>query len=233
MKEMVKIKNNKREISNANFILRDYNLIDIDDKNGYEILKSFYTSYKKAFPDDDEWETLENIFNYLNKKDKTKNKYHILVLKNNKDIIAGAIFDYLSDVASGIIEYIFVVEKYKRKHLGTNLFKSVVPMTRDYNNRDYIYFWKKQGFKKLEVKYIQPALEANKRTVDKLQIIAKSYNKNNMKMNKKVYEKFLYNFFEFCFKLDDIELYIKTQNLEDVPTMIELKEIEVNNLPNN
>ena len=250
---------NNRRLFNGNLILKeDYELIDIniEDKKDREILKSFYTSYKKAFSDDDERETLENIYHYLGKKDKTKNKYHILVIKDKKDILAGAIFDYLSDVASGIVEYIFVVQKHKRKHMGSDLFKKIIeilkedakndnkvlewvyceiddPTTRDPNDRGYIFFWKKQGLKKIDVKYIQPALESNKKTVDKLQIIAKSYDKNKLNIDKKVYENFLYNFFEFCFDLDNIELHIKAQNLENIPSTIKLKEIEVNNLPNN
>lgn len=252
-KEVIKMNiSHQIDLSKVNLIdKKNYELIDIDiDKKNDKILKSFYKSYKKAFPDDNERENLDNICYYLSKKDNTKNKYHLLVMKDKNNILAGAIFDYLSDVASGVIEYIFVVQKYKRKHLGYNLFKSIVvildkdakndnkilewifceiddPLTRDCNDRDYINFWKKLGFKQLEVKYIQPILESNKQTVDKLHIIAKPCKRNDEIIDKNIYKKFLYNYFGFCFSLDNVESYIKIQNLENIPITIKLKEIEI------
>ncbi|MEQ1638436.1 MAG: hypothetical protein ABL903_17325 [Methylococcales bacterium] len=61
------------------------------------ILSHFYTTiYELEFPDPDERESLENMSNYLRLKTEgwyRKNNYHILVVIQDEQLVAGSITD--------------------------------------------------------------------------------------------------------------------------------------------
>ena len=230
----LKSQNNKK---NKGFLSKNYNLdklrfVDINIKNKDDInyLKEFYNIYENAFPDINERESFSNLLKYLDqsKTTKEKNKYHVLATICKGHVIAGAIFDYLDKVSSGVIEYIFVDKKYQRNKIGNILFARVLeilkedgnknekeleylfgeiddPSTRNENDRAYIYFWTHHNFKKLKIKYYQPALEKDKKGVEKLFIIAKPLKNDIKTINKNTYLLFLENYFEFCFNIKNVK----------------------------
>ena len=79
------------------------------------------------------------------------------------------------------------------------------PSTRNENDRAYIYFWTHHNFKKLKIKYYQPALEKDKKGVEKLFIIAKPLKNDIKTINKNTYLLFLENYFEFCFNIKNVK----------------------------
>ena len=99
----------------------------------------------------------------------------------------GIIFDYLSKINVGLIEYIAVSKEYRKKGIATKILNYMVyilnkeskkkklkrikficgEVEKDFGKKqDKHYFWDKYGFKKLDFKYIQPALDENKKDVE-------------------------------------------------------------------
>ena len=99
----------------------------------------------------------------------------------------GIIFDYLSKINVGLIEYIAVSKEYRKKGIATKILNYMVyilnkeskkkklkrikficgEVEKDFGKKqEKHYFWDKYGFKKLDFKYIQPALDENKKNVE-------------------------------------------------------------------
>ena len=99
----------------------------------------------------------------------------------------GIIFDYLSKINVGLIEYIAVSKEYRKKGIATKILNYMVYILNKESKKKNIkrieficgevekilkdkqdkhYFWDKYGFKKLDFKYIQPALDENKKDVE-------------------------------------------------------------------
>ena len=99
----------------------------------------------------------------------------------------GIIFAYLSKINVGLIEYIAVSKKYRKKGIATKILNYTVDILNNESKKKNIkrieficgevekvlkdkqdkhYFWNKYGFKKLDFKYIQPALDENKKDVE-------------------------------------------------------------------
>ena len=99
----------------------------------------------------------------------------------------GIIFAYLSKINVGLIEYIAVSKKYRKKGIATKILNYTVDILNNESKKKNIkrieficgevekvlkdkqdkhYFWDKYGFKKLDFKYIQPALDENKKDVE-------------------------------------------------------------------
>lgn len=214
------------------------------------LLKEFYKLYSQAFPDDNERESLANLTYYLSKKD-DKNKYHILVLKRDNVIVGGAIFDYLSKISSGIIEYIFVDKTIQQRGMGKLILSEVLkilkqdaekdgktfkylfceiddPKYRNIDDRYYFSFWKKNGLKKLDFNYFQPPLEEGKDIVDKLFIVVKPQDNSKQSIDREELKTFLESFFEFCFEIDHArESEIFKKNTDYLPQNIKLLPLEM------
>ena len=95
------------------------------EKEKMTLLNNFYnTLFIQEFPDENERESLDNMFTYLKLKENgwyKKNNYHIILVKINKEIIGGAIVDYFSKPNCGAIEFILVKPEYRIKNIATKL----------------------------------------------------------------------------------------------------------------
>lgn len=174
--------------------------VSVNDTNSMKLFGYFYNHiYVKSFPDINKRESLENIVDFLTKKQNKlygNNNYHILIIHDDINIMGGIIFDYFSNSNSGVIEFICIEENFKRKGLATILYNKAINMINEdarkisYTNVDFIFceiddvnnqttdpsfihFWKNKGFKKLEFKYIQPSLSVEKTDVDNLNLTVK------------------------------------------------------------
>lgn len=99
----------------------------------------------------------------------------------------GIVFDYLSKINVGLIEYIAVSKKYRKKGIATKILNCMVEKLNkksEEKNQKRIkficgeveksfgkkqekhYFWEKYGFKELNFNYIQPALDESKKNVE-------------------------------------------------------------------
>jgi GNAT superfamily N-acetyltransferase len=80
--------------------------------------------YKKAFPDEDERESRNNMRKYLKlKKDGwyEKNNYHIVLARMDGRTVAGRIFDYLDGPNVGVAEYRCVDPAFQKQGVGKHL----------------------------------------------------------------------------------------------------------------
>lgn len=186
-----------------------YSITEVSIKDTYsmKLLGSFYNHiYVKSFPDINKRESLENIIDFLTKKYDNlygNNNYHILILHNDMNIMGGIIFDYFSESNSGVIEFICISESFKRNGLASILYNKAIDMinqdakniffinadfifceidyiTPEQEDLSYIHFWNKKGFKKLDFKYIQPPLSAEKDAVETLHLIVNIQSKEKV-----------------------------------------------------
>jgi hypothetical protein len=231
-----------------------YSEIDINDPSSMEDFGRFFsTLYIQTFPDPNERETYENMLLSLTQKHSDfygNNNYHIVVVKDSEDkIVGGAICDYFSDSNSGVIEFILMGKTRESAGLGTQLYNHIlevlnmdarknnhkslsyiiceienpdtVPET--YNMR-YLYFWNKLFFRKINMQYIQPALDSNKEEVNTLLLIAFSIkdHENNFTISKKTVKSFIHDYAKYAMRIDN-PLLNKTviKMYEDLDTMPE------------
>ena len=76
------------------------------------------------------------------------------------------------------------------------------PQYRDENDRAYLYFWTSNGFKVLDIDYLQPALEESKQSTLKLLIIIKPMTDKAM-ATKHIQDIFV-EFFSICFDMENV-----------------------------
>ncbi len=102
-----------------------YRELRVTRKRDLELLQRFYDDcFVPEFPDRDERESLKNIKEYLNRKEKgwyKKNNYHVVILLDGDKPIGGSISDYLDEANAGVIEYIVIQPDYRGKGLGGQL----------------------------------------------------------------------------------------------------------------
>lgn len=159
--------------------------VNSQEKNTIVELGQFYTDiYMECFPDANEREPFDNLLYYLNKKDNNPNyKYHIVLAKDNNDeIIGGCIFDFYAASNSGVIEFLAVKKDLQSAGIGSLIYNHVLSVLSEdaykankkplscvfceidspqYSKADvkkYLYFWNKNGYKRLDFQYIQPSL---------------------------------------------------------------------------
>src|SRR5688572_18112479 len=94
------------------------------------LLREFYGSiYVQEFPDADERESLGNMENYLGLKEAgwyRTNNYHILLIKDDDDRIAGGVVaDYFERSNIGIIEFMVVDPALRGHGLGKRLLAEI------------------------------------------------------------------------------------------------------------
>ncbi|MGE5632760.1 MAG: GNAT family N-acetyltransferase [Caulobacteraceae bacterium] len=180
--------------------------VSIQDKRSVALLGEYYASiYIDSFPKD-ERESLDNIIDYLNKKENGwygKNNYHVILAIGSGVIVGGLICDYFERSNCGVIEFIAVKKECRSEGIGTRLYQKAIELLRkdarnnkknniDYifceiekadadSNKDaikYLWFWNKMGYRKILFNYIQPALSDGKENVNNLDLIALQLNEN-------------------------------------------------------
>lgn len=233
----------------SDFIFRD---IDVNKLKDIELLKSFYFSiYLKSFPNKNECESFENFLYFLeNSKVSSSYKYHIILILKDDVLLGGAVFNYLLDIESGYIEFLTINEKYQSKGIGSLLYEKVLKVLNQ-DARDmcsglkyifgeidnpkfsirklnkYLYFWDKQGFRRLNIDYIQPALSKNQNDVNCLWfVIKKMTNEIESSIKGKFLVSVLDNIFKNCFK----NVYISNEIENMYKEILQKDEIELKGL---
>ena len=91
-------------------------------KSDIELLEHFYHEcFVPEFPNPNERETLEDIKEYLHRKETGwygKNNYHVVVMLDGDMPIGGSISDYLVEPNAGVIEYLVVSPDHRGTGLG-------------------------------------------------------------------------------------------------------------------
>jgi GNAT superfamily N-acetyltransferase len=94
-------------------------------KSDMDLLQRFYHEcFIPEFPNSDERETLEQIKEYLHRKETGwygKNNYHVVVMLDGDIPIGGSISDYLVEPNAGVIEYLIVSPDHRGTGLGGQL----------------------------------------------------------------------------------------------------------------
>jgi GNAT superfamily N-acetyltransferase len=89
------------------------------------LLERFYHEcFIPEFPNPDERESLENIKDYLKRKETGwygKNNYHVVVMLEGDTPIGGSISDYLVEPNAGVIEYLIVLPDHRGTGRGGRL----------------------------------------------------------------------------------------------------------------
>jgi GNAT superfamily N-acetyltransferase len=97
----------------------------VSRRSDLELLDRFYRDcFIPEFPDRNERESLENIKEYLHRKEAGwygNNNYHVLVMLDGDKPIGGSIFDYLVEPNAGVIEYIIVQPDLRGRGYGGRL----------------------------------------------------------------------------------------------------------------
>jgi ribosomal protein S18 acetylase RimI-like enzyme len=178
-----------------------------------KMLLAFYAEiYLYEFLDPNERESLDNMLDYLKKKSEGwygSNNYHILLMvnKENQEVLAGSVFDYLEEPNCGVIEFIAVRKEHRRKGYGERMVKEIVGLLRsdaaktphraldwmicEVNNplatdmsletmdpSQRLRFWEKLHFRILKFHYYQPALSEDKEPVGNLHLLGTVFNPN-------------------------------------------------------
>lgn len=169
-------------------------------------LERFYSElYVLEFPHPNERESLENMQRHLQLKAEGwygRNSYHILIIEDDLDVLAGSVSDYLAEANAGVIEFLVVSPRVREKGVGRRL----LDWTERTLQEDAVAagaripdcvaaemddpfkpcgvsgsidpfrrteIWGKWGYKKLDFPYVQPALSDRQEPVHHLLLMAK------------------------------------------------------------
>jgi len=170
-----------------------------------ELARFYRRAYVDEFPDPDERESLANMRRYLRLKADGwygANNYHVLIAEQEGEPVGGCICDYLAVPNAGVLEFIFIGARFRRRGLGKALLDQTVaileadaatrrgsplnaivaemndpfrpPATPD--NLDPFHrclLWGKWGYSKIRFPYVQPALSRRQEAVEGLVLITK------------------------------------------------------------
>ncbi len=172
--------------------------VDIKDNRTVSDLANFYAEvYMECFPDADERESFDNLLKYLkNAEESTAYNYHIVLAKDEKGtVIAGGIFDYFKRTNAGIIEFIAVRQNLQSGGVGSAMYRHILtalagdafrngksgadyvfceiedPACNAAPVKKYLYFWDKYKFRRIGMRYIQPALSGAQKPVHGLWLV--------------------------------------------------------------
>lgn len=173
---------------------------------GLAALRRFYrVLYVREFPDPHERESLANMERYLELKARGwygANSYHVMLMRQNGEVVGGSVFDYLAKPNAGVIEFLFTRPARRRRGLGRALLdatsrvlerdarsangkplRAIVAEMNDPfrpvetpDNMDPFQraeIWGKWGFGRLEFPYVQPALSRRQQPVECLALMAR------------------------------------------------------------
>ena len=222
-----------------------------DDKNDIKDLREFYDNvYVKCFPNKNECETFENLVHYLEESDKHEDyTFYILLYKDyeTKEVQGGVVFDCFFDSYFGVLEFLAVKPNYQSKGIGDKLYRTAYnilysyevkyifgeidkPEYSKFRVKKYLSMWKHRGYKKVNIKYIQPCLSKDKYHVEILDLIVLDMNEKSLKqyIDKEVLFNCIFNFFYRCFdiKRPRNNIYFKQMYNSCHNDFIELKDIE-------
>jgi len=177
-----------------------------DSSSSIEALRSFYQSpYMQAFPILEERESLDRLESYLIEAGDVKgNRHYIALLRlDNGVIVGGTVFNYLSQLNYGLVEFIVISEQYRKRGLSSLLlgyiektlsaeakghgFTLVQGLFAEVNNpglvsedrdsispKDRVRIFNSLGFKRVNFNYYQPSLHSDGDVLDCLLLLFKS-----------------------------------------------------------
>ena len=225
--------------------------VNIQDKPSVALLGEYYTSiYINAFPKN-ERESLDNIIDYLSKKKNGwygKNNYHVILAIESGVTIGGLICDYFESSNCGVIEFIAIKQECQSEGIGTRIYQKAIELLRKdarnnkKNNIDYIFceieksdtsinkdaskylwFWNKMGYRKIPLKYIQPALDDGKENVHCLDLIALQLNEkieSQRGINATTIKNFLLDYARYAMRIEEPEKNISiSRMIEEIESL--------------
>lgn len=182
-------------------------ILDLQETEGdLATLEAFHRGiYVAGFPDPDERESLENMCAYLRLRSSGwygQNNYHILLVKDDEQIVGGAVCDYLAEPNVGIIEFLLVAPSYRGGGIGRRLHDAIQhalqgdakragagplagiaiemndPFRVDLSSDsmepfDRAAIWGNWGYSALQFPYVQPALSPDQSAVNYLLLCLK------------------------------------------------------------
>lgn len=149
-------------------------LIDPKNAEDLQLLRTFYLKVLPAgLPDAEMRGKLKAAQEALDWSDKDPNHAcECLILKANGVVVGGAIYDLWYQDGHAAIEYFIIDPEHQRKGHGAYLFEQVkARLSHLYPRRevpifceslledDAIRFWRKRGFRPLDLLYMQPGLD--------------------------------------------------------------------------
>ena len=179
-----------------------------------ETVSAFMAFYNEVFVlsfEADECESLENFLNYIEKYSSNSLFVRILLFRNEKDIVACAVFDYFDEIKSLAFEFIVVRKEYKNQGIATK----VVNFTKDLVEKKYkksidwmfiemenpkcmldksrscLPFWKRHNMKAVDFKYIQPALSPDKNQIETMILCVKNFSFDAAAISAEIVKKFI------------------------------------------
>lgn len=206
-----------------------YENVDFRDKSTINDLGRFYTDiYMESFPDENERETFNNLLLYLSKIDMNNEyRYHIVLAKDeNGTIVGGCVFNYYKKSNSGVIEFLAVKKDLQSNGIGSKIYKHVLSMleedARFFNDKmlfgvfceidspeyskavvkKYLYFWDRNGYKRLDFHYVQPALSSEQQAVKGLWFIGLSFIEEKDNMSGEIILSVLYDYLKYGMKIE-------------------------------
>ena len=164
------------------------------------LFRAFYADvYVREFPDENERESLDNMLEYLHKKQAGwygANNYHILMAVMGGQPVGCAIADYLAGPNTGIIEFLAVGTEMRGQGYGQALHRGIerllaadAAIALDYiaaemndpfrtdpasDNMDPFQramIWHRWGYRVIDFAYVQPALSDTQDAVGNLCLI--------------------------------------------------------------
>lgn len=202
-----------------------------------EFKEFYYRIYLQELNDNNTMDTIDNFFEEA--ENKNFKFYVVLAFYNNK-VIGGLIADIFSKIKSAVIEYIIVAKEYRKIYIGKelvntffddckkNFIKYCFLEIEKYNGQEekkikYL-FWNSFFAKLINVKYIQPPLDQNKKMSENLNLalISLDDKENKNTMNSDVVNLCLKEYFKNCFCLKEINKFLYT---EEKTTEFKLEEI--------
>ncbi len=210
--------------------------VSLSDKASFSAFSQFYSDvYLECFPNADERETYDSLIQYLrNAMTDIRYRYHIVLVENRGRIIGGGIFDYFKASNCGMLEYVAIQPEFQSSGVGTQLYRHILSVLEEdaFRNQhklacvfcevessDYlgatgnsskvkcIPFWRKQGFSKLDFHYIQPALSANQKSVEILNLIACNLTGKNSFLPKELVLLVIKEYMLYCMRIDHPEAH--------------------------
>ena len=175
---------------------RPFNFVEVscDDPDTISDLGQFYTDvYLKEFPDENERETFDNFLHYLRQSDDAY-RYHVVLAKDDAGkVVGGCVFDYFRDSNAGVVEFLAVRNDLQSRGIGSLIYTHVVSVLSEDAQRlnkrpleyvcceidspentksvKHLHFWNKNNFRRLDFRYVQPALSAGKEPVTGLWLV--------------------------------------------------------------
>lgn len=215
-----------------------FRFVDIQNSaNDLALLEDFYHgAYIAGFPDPDERESLANMLRYLQLRSDGwygQNHYHIVIAKDDDQIIGAAVCDYLADPNVGVIEFLLVsdacrgtgvgralhdetqrlLERDAETRCSSRLAGIVIEMNDPYrvelrtDNMDPFRraeIWGKWGYRVLQFPYVQPALSDNQAPVDYLLLCIKPVGMDwNETIPTETVRQIVFGYLKWAMRIDD------------------------------